>query len=431
LDFRYDNAAAERAIREAGTPDALSDVLTRLNDLIPALLKPEVYGRKLHAHGLDATVPQIAARLGLKDVAREKSNDNVCVVATRFYRTGGHTPVADDIMQAMGGDNTTLIYTDIFKQFRYPTEGDLQLSTASHPRRAWLILTAATLAEKIVELYALLCAIRPTRIFLIGNHMDMVAVAGCWPFRSVVDFIHHADCMPALGATLPFSAHVDLTFGCHLACREAGLDPIYASMKPPRSQAAPRAAPADHPGLTLATCGHHHKYERPARHRWADFAVAALRTSGARMIHVGPTTEALVAGVHGALEAAGIDPGRYDFIGPAPLREILVSRGVDIYVSSYPEHGGRANLEAMVAGLPCVAPSGDENGVLLLDRYPLPQFLPVREPDELTALLARAPELKAMAASAEAAAALATETHRFDDYLAGRPLPPVDPDLRL
>ena len=425
LRFAYSNPQAEQAIRDAHDPATLSQALAQLNDLIPGFMQPPIYGRRLHSFGLDAAVPLIAERLNLQDVPLHKSNDNVVVLATRFYRTGGHTQVADDVMRAFGAERTTLIYTDIFGEFRYPARVTDRGATR-HPCRAWMILSAPSLTEKIVELYMLLAAIKPTRIVLLGNHMDMVAVAGAWPFRSVVDFIHHADYQPSLGATLPFSAHVDLTLTCHLACREAGLDPIYASMKAVAPEAAPSPPVAvGRSGPLIATCGHLHKYRKPGRHGWTDFAVAALQVPGARMIHIGPTDEAFREEVHGALRRAGLDPGRYEFGGVAPLWSELAARDVDLYLSSYPEPGSRANLEAMMAGLPCISAVTPENGLLIVERFPLPQFLPIRDPTELAPLIARAAELKAAARSPEALRAIEVEVSRFDDYLAGRPLAPV------
>jgi len=421
--FAYSNPEHEAALRGATTPEALAEALVRLNDLIPSFMHPPIYARRLHSFGLDETVPLIASRLGLKDTPGVKSNDNVCIVVTRLYSTGGHSQVVADIARAMGAENTTLIYSDIFKHFRYPSPLP-DLSRFSAPNRALILLQAPTLSERITELYTHLRAIRPTRIFLVSNHMDMVSVAGCWPFRSVVDFIHHADYMPSIGATLPFSAHVDLTYTCHLACREAGLDPIYSAMKAARPAVAPPPTPEKR-GLLFATCGHSHKYVKPGRYRWADFALAALRTPESRMLHIGPADDAFRQSITSVLAAEGIDPARYEFRGVAPLQAELISRGVDLYVSSYPEPGGRANLEAMIAGLPCLAPTEIAAGPLIVDRFPLPQFHLLSRPDELSALIGRSAELKDQAAGPEARAALDAEMSRFDSYLAGEALSPT------
>lgn len=419
LDFAYENAELEAAIAGAADIEALDQALVRLSRLVPGFLAPEVRGRQMFTPGLDALVPGLAARLRLADVPLAKGNDNVCIVATRFYATGGHSRVASDIGRLIGAERTTIVFTDLYRELRHRLL--IPGVPAAHPCRSLLLLSAGTIVEKIIELYMLLAAIRPSRVFLIQNHMDMAAVAGVWPFRSVVEYVHHTDHQPGLGATLPFSAHMDLTHTCHQACRAAGLDATWTGMTVPVRAAPARPTDRSGRGLRIATCGSPYKYMHTAAHRWSDFVVAALsQAPEADFIHMGPADEALTRSVHEPLAAAGIDADRYRFLGPVPdLRAALAANGVDAYLASYPDSGGRANLEALAAGLAPVVAIPAEAGPLLRFDLPLPYWARVQEPHEVPAALARSLELSEALRSPRGQADLDAELGRFEDHVRG------------
>lgn len=429
MRFSYDNPQAEQALVSARTVEEMEAALRQVIQLVPSLMADDIRGRRLFAPGLDDAIANLPRRLGLADVPLEKGEDNVCVLATRFYRTGGHSKVAADITRLVGAERVTLIHTDIYRQLNYSQLiGPRTGQDADFHRRATLVLRSPSLVEKIVELYMLLAAIRPSRIFLMGNHMDAVAVAGAWPFRSVVDYVHHADFMPAIGSSLRFSAHADLTYTCHLACREAGLDPVYAGMTVPATAAGPVTRPTGQ-RLRIATCGSLHKYRHPGRYRWADFAIAALADTDAELIHIGPFDDAFAEEMSQALTAAGLAPERYRFVGIADdLQTELARQQADIYLSSYPESGGRGNLEAMVAGLPVIVPIEADLGPLLADSWPFPQAVNITSPAELAYLLRDSHGLLARAQDPANVAMLREQQTRFSDYVAGRPVTPIRPD---
>lgn len=430
MRFVFEQPDLEKALAEARTMEALEDVFYRIGQLPERFHTPDIYGRRLFAKGLDELIPQIAGLLRLDDVPRSpKSNDTVCILATQFYRTGGHTRVVADVIQRLQPQGACLLVTDIYREQRV-AQLFLEGTPRTHLReRAFVLCTAPTLVERVLETYMMLAAMRPSRIIMATHPMDIVAAVAAWPFRDAVEFLHHADHFPSLGATLPFSSHVDLTYTCHLACREAGLAPIYAGMAAPAvvSPSAPVADPGQ--GLRIATCGSPHKYRGRGggRHRWADYAVAALRQPGAQIIHVGPTDDALIQELTSALGAASIPLDRYVLTGFQPsLPDQLAKYGVDAYLSSYPETGGKANLEAMMAGVPVIVPLDDTLPPLVQYRSPLPRWTPVTSPDALPDAIAEAQALRAGFEGPADAAALAREAARFDDYVALRPVAPTE-----
>lgn len=423
MKYVYEQATLERELDAATTEETLEAALRNIGVLSRTFRDPKIYGRRLFSTGLDALVPKVARRLNLRDVTLAKSNDNVCIVGTEFFRTGGHSRVALDIIERFPQERRPVVFgTKIYSNYSYTSLLQHPELNSGMGERASVGLTSPTLVGKIVELYMILLVMRPTRIFLMAHPMDLVAVLATWPFRSIVDFLHHADHVPSIGATLPFSSHVDVTYTCHLACREAGFDAIYSGMSARRAE-APASERHEGKSLRIATCGSSHKYEGARRYRWLDYAVAALNAPGSELIHIGPTKPEFEAEIRNALASAGIAPERYVFAGwAASLGEELVKREVDVYLSSFPETGGKANLEAMGVGVPVIIPMGADMPPLTRFNLPLNHWLEIDRPDELAEALDKARALsRAMREPAEVAR-LEAELSRFDDYVALRPV---------
>jgi hypothetical protein len=416
-------------IKAIRTFEAMETAFAKVEQLTTTLQNPELFGRKLFTPDLDNMIPDLARSLGLIDAPHPKSNANVCILATQFYATGGHTRVVRDIADRLDPDNRPfVVLTNNWgggSRYRRLLQGGVLGSDLKE--RAFLVLSAASRAEKAIELYMMLKAARPSRIVLMCHPFDIVAVVGCWPFRDVVEFMHHSDHVPALGASLPWSAHVDLTYTCHLACRGSGLDAVYAGMTSTVVGARPHAVKPSR--LRIATCGDQRKYDGAARYRWADYAVAALRQPGAEILHIGGATEAFQADLRQALSAAGVDPERYVFVGPKPnLPETLIEHETDVYLSSYPVTGGKANLEAMIAGIPVILPVDEDVAPLLHFRLPLPHYLQIAAPEDLIVAIPKAIELGKTMGSPPELQRRNTEIDRFNDFVAGRPLSAAPPD---
>ena len=427
MSFDLDTTELANEVLAAATADELEPVMAKLVKSQALVLARGVRNHSLFMPQLDRSVAHIAKVLGMRDRPTPKSNDNVVVLATQIYAIGGHTKVMGDISRLVGADKVTVILTDIYRNT--PTRSVLKsdLPALGFHCRAFLLLKSGNAVDRTVELYGILAAIRPTRILLLSHHMDVCAVAGAWPFRDITDFLHHADSLPCLGASLPWSSHADLTFNCHISCRKAGLPAEYVSMALPKPPAIERP-PNRGAGLLFATCGHPGKYQHPARHRWTDWAVACLREPDASIVHIGPADDAFRAEVHGALAGAEIDPGRYDFVGTKPnLTAELLSRGVDIYLGSYPEGGGRANLEAMAVRIPVIHTTMPDPEPLMYFANPLPSWVRVTDPGEMPAAIAACRRLQLEMAEPSYAAQLEEELGRFEAFLAGNPVPTIDP----
>jgi len=417
LEFEYRKPEVEAALREARTVEALEAALNAAIGLVGDLGAPDVYGWKLLCPALDAEIPAIARRLGLVDLPNAKSNENVCIVATQIYARGGHSKVAGDISSLIGADRTTLVMTDVYRKLNPMGMLGVRAQPSPLKRRADVLLRGASLAGKILELFNILAAIRPTRIFMLTHHFDIVAAVALWPFRDVVEFLHHADHVPAIGATVAYSEHVDLTWTCHKACLAAGLPAAYAGMTALRADRA-RSPPPAHAGrLRIATCGPAAKYKGRATFAWSDFAIAALRRGDVDMVHVGPADEELKSAITSGLREAGLDPQLYDFAGETPdLVQALIDQGAGAYLASYPVSGGKAIIEAQSIGLPTFVPVDSASPPLLQFDLPGETWTRVGSPAELSAALAT---MTPTALGAASAANPPEPIDQFEQYVLG------------
>lgn len=426
MEFEYRRPDVEQALLGAKDVASLEAALKATAGLKDDLHNPAIRGHQMFAQGLDEAIPTLARRLNLHDVPLPKTNDRVLIIATRLYAAGGHSKVAADIAAIIGPGDTTIVYTDIDRELRHDELIKVRRAPEAERHRANLLLGADSLVGKILELYNLVAAIRPGRIFLLTHHFDMVAPIALWPFRSVVEYLHHADHLPTLGATLAWSAHVDLTYRCHGVCQRAGLNPVYAGLTVPKGAVAAAARPPEikprAPGpLRIATCGHVDKYIGSMTYNWLDFVVAALRRpGGAEFVHFGSVEDAFRAAVQRGLAAAGLDPAAYVFAGETPdLSADLRARDIDVYLMSYPLGGGKAGVEAMAVGLPPIVPTDPASPELLRFDFPTDTWVSITSPTDMARAIEVA--IAKRAAIASSGNPIAAELERFHAYVRNPP----------
>ncbi len=408
-------------VLSAKTAAQLEPVLQRLCRMPDFVMRDDVRGYKLFMKALDDAVPHAAEVLALRDYARPKSNENVCIIATQFYAVGGHTRVAADITRLVGAQNVTIILTDLYGSQAYRTLVEPNVQNAGFHARSMLSLKSPAILDRTVELHNLLHAIRPTRIFLLNHHMDLCAVTATYPFRSVTEFIHHADSVPSVGATIGYSAHVDLTPCVFDACRGIGHEPILTSMWLPPSGPLPKIATPPSERLRIATCGHPSKYRHAAARRWSDWVIACLQADpSGDLTHIGPVDDAFQKEIRAALTAGDVDPARYVFAGQAPnLRQALASLGANLFLSSYPDGGLRAMYEAMSLGIPAISPK-DPGERPLMDSTPaLPGWAAVHHPDGMATAITQAKAQWPSMQTAEYAEIVQQRLGAFEQYVAG------------
>ena len=416
--LEFSRPELEHQLIEARDIAGLNAAIASVGSLWRLLSSPEIIGRQMFCPGLDATIPKVNRKLKLQDRPSRKNNDNVCILTSRLNRSGGHSRVAAEIAQMIGAERTTVVCTDVPGYAAH--EGLLWTQdNQTLKRRALILLAARTPVGKIFELYNVLAAIRPSRIILLANHMDFVAYAAAWSFRDVAEYLHHADHQPALGTTLPFSAHVDLTYTCHKTCCRAGIPAFYAGMTVTSSElqdggSRPKAAGR----RRVATCGSDVKFRGPSAFRWSDYAIATLSALDTDLLHIGEVSPQFQAEVAGRLAAAGVNPARYVFGGHVPsLPDELVNQGVSNFLSSYPVPGGKTNLEAMAVGLAPLVPIDEDFPAQMRFDFPLPTWTEIARPEEVKEGVARSEKLQARMATVGARDAFERELGRFRAYV--------------
>ncbi|WP_374469883.1 hypothetical protein [Phenylobacterium sp.] len=418
MDLEQLSPELAEAVQNAGSPKDLDSILKKILLLYNPVLAPGAQGYKLFTPDLDKAIPHVGEVLRLHDRPGAKSNENVCIVASQFFQVGGHTRIAADISRLIGGARVTIILTETYLNTPYGALLQGRMDGIGLEHRAFILLKAPTMSERTMELYSILCAIQPTRIFLLNNHLDSCAVAATYPFRSITDFIHHCDHEPCLGATLPYATHADPTYGVHHHCGVYGVSAIYSSMTVPGLDITMPPLRDSTGPLRLATCGHLKKYRYPGHFRWADWAVACLQGHDAVMTHMGPVDEAFANEIRGSLTEAGIDPTRYSFVGPvASLRAELLRRGIDVYISSAPETGGRANLEALSARIPLLVPLDPNLPPLYRFDLPLSGWRSVERPDQMQCAIVECAGLSVGLRSDTYTAELRSELGRFEAFV--------------
>lgn len=421
MTFDFDSSLMAAEVLAAKTADQLEPVLQRLCRMPDFVMRDDVRGYKLFMKALDDAIPHVVGVLALRDYASAKSNENVCIIATQVYAVGGHTRLAADISRLAGAQNVTIILTDLYGAHPYRALVEPNVQNAGFHARSMLCLKSPTVLDRVFELHNLLHAIRPTRIFLLNHHMDLCAVTATYPFRAVTEFIHHADSVPSVGATIRYSAHVDLTPVVCEACRGIGHEPILTSMWLPPAGPLPRAAMSPSARLRIATCGHPSKYKHAAAQRWSDWVIACLQADPAGdFTHIGAVDEEFQARMRTALTSAGLDSARYVFAGQAPnLRLTLADLGANLFVSSYPDGGLRAMYEAMSLGIPAISPMDPGVRPLMHSPPALPGWIAVEDPSSMAAAIAHAKAQWPSMQTQEYADIVKQRVSAFEQYVAG------------
>ena len=135
-----------------------------------------------------------------------------------------------------------------------------------------------------------------------------------------------------------------------------------------------------------------------------------------------------MSAIAAGLKKERIDPSRYVVTGFVPsLHAELIARGADVYLSSYPEAGGKANLEALAAQIPVIVPVDLDAPSLSRFDIPMPGWIEINRPYQIADALKKARALGENLQSTEHVAALRRELNRFENYIHLRPDPsPTD-----
>ena len=346
-----------------GEPDkALGAIAVMMNKLIG---NTDLLGHFLYEPVSDKYLQKLSASVVEKNDIGINRNGVVHVV-TEANATGGHTHVVFDIVRYLPEMRHTLILTDIGSRYK---KGIINLDAITSKAKSLglgiIILKEPTLLEKIHELAGLIKSIAPNAIFINAHHYDSVAYGGVSGGSAPrVNFIHHADNRPSLGASRTDYEHYDLTPSCHKCCLQ------YANIEPKMMNltvddlgvaALDWSAP-----LTGVTCGSAMKYQGRAEFTYEEVLTSLFKAGLQKMHHFGEMPEEDKQRIHDYIRNEGCGESILKFHPNTPsLATELKNIAPHLYLNSHPIGGGKSVVEAFSAGIPVLNPAPLDRGPLM------------------------------------------------------------------
>ena len=308
----------------------------------------------------DALLAQFSLHLRARLPAAGGAFDGPDVIlATQIYKDGGHTGLIGDLARALeesarraGAALPRLVITDLLGHNAKPPS-PRHRARLGPVADSLVVLGGASREERLAELAARMLAWRPRRVFLCHHPEDPLPVVVSGPgWTGQCLLVHHADAVPCLGLHAPETRVIDLNPTAAAVSRVLGLDPALLPLTVPD--------PGPRPGcflargdLVTATCARSHKVRSEGPVAYTTIVPLVLAATGGWHIHIGALDDDLLAAIHGGLRAAGIEQARFVHVPlVSSLSHALHEHAVDVYLSSFPIDGARANVEVAAAGVP-------------------------------------------------------------------------------
>lgn len=350
------NTPIQQPAGESGWNAVLSDYLERMRLLHR---QPELGRRALGVAGWDWRLWR-AGREWLRQnpvapgPAPATAGGDV-YLATQIYAQGGHTALIGDFVRVLdgaGGGNSHVIVTNIIGHNKQSVAENIRHRLGVPPGNI-VVLDGPSPAGRMEQLFRLLLALQPRRLFLFHHPEDplacVVAHPDCAPERILV---HHADGTPSFGLYLPGIRLIELNPIAAAMSRLAGLDPAWLPLTSPDPGPRPVGFLA-RGNLVTASSGTQYKFTRPHPYGYAETLGRVLQTTGGWHLHVGPLDGEILAGIHQALDRANVAADRFIHVPWAPsLVNCLWEHGCDLYLSSFPVDGARTNIEVFASATP-------------------------------------------------------------------------------
>ena len=331
----------------------------------------ELAMQKVHMPCLDQLIERIGLNITstlncqLEALAEKKDLD--IIVATEVYSTGGHTRVIEDIVK-YGKGSFLVVLTDLFGHY---SSGRLRLAGCNVLCESASIvqLPNVNFVGKIINLYHLLWDLSPRNIWLLAHHEDVVAYSACnSSLKSRTIYVHHCDANPTLGATIKSYEHVDILSPAFEMCKNSNLInpkflPLFAS--PPSRVNSLKS----HIQTSTATSGRSNKFSFEGELAYPEIVARVIQSTQKTHLHIGYLESTQVELIEKSLKQRGLEPNLFKYIGPVQsVSQALVDHQVDVYITSAPEGGGKALIEALSAKIAILVYVNEQND-RLVDRY--------------------------------------------------------------
>lgn len=352
-------AEVARTVRQCLADGALAGALDAVRDTADTVINNQrsvarVYASR-HLDKLCEEIAQAISRDATPQPSMPNSGGGTVILATELAAAGGHVEVIKDLVRL--GDipqPAELLLTDNFQRI----EASVQQGYADAVGIPLRIATGADSGERLRDALAFLAERRPHTVVLLVHNQDATGVvAGLACAAEKMVFVHHGDHHLSLGVTCPAFEHVDLSNFAYFNCRHTlG---IANNRFWPLTLTSNRIL--RHDGVFLresnaVTCcvGRPEKFDDPSyKYQYLDLIGLMLRSTGGRHIHIGPLSANQLQRMHQSLQAHGVDASRLKHVPwVSSVAQALIENGVDLYMTSFPYGGGKAQVEAMATGLP-------------------------------------------------------------------------------
>jgi hypothetical protein len=288
----------------------------------------------------------------IKNKSKFINNKNVNLyIVTQLYKSGGHTRLLKDFVEAFPKKKHVIIITDkilkkdynfLKKIFIDKKNIFVHISKDKYPEKKLIWLQ-----KKILE-------ILPENIFLFNHNQDSVAISSIQPEMEIPTyFFHHADHSLSLGLFLKNVTHIDphkhLFENCkHLLGINCTYLPLFSSDK-----GVKKSQFMKHGHLITATAGGRNKIEKPYFIDYTNAIPLLLKSTNGKHIHIGSLSFYALFKIRFNLLRFNLKQDQFIYLPwVSSVWDELKSRNVDLYINSFPLGGGLSIVEAMGAGIP-------------------------------------------------------------------------------
>jgi hypothetical protein len=346
---RFKSGDAGAALQ--GISEFVADVISRESSL----------ARVFSSRNLDMACLKIGDELcgsAGSDPAADRS-DCVVFIVTHLAKTGGHSRVLADLMDAEPTKKYRILASNLFNDL------EVEAIKRLYPSQSLVVEVAADTdyGSRVRWLQARLAEIRPRKTYMLIHNIDTVAVAAVQPrLTGELVYYHNCDHSLALGVHIPHALHVDPHAKGFYNCRERERVPsnfMWPLTAPDQGHRTNLPFLA-HGHLTTCTSGGPEKFGLSNRrerlsyaYRYEELIPHIIGATGGTHIHIGKLPPEMLSAISHGLKNIDISEERFLHIDYVPsLWQTLLGHKVDVYVGSFPLGGGRASIEAMGAGLP-------------------------------------------------------------------------------
>lgn len=349
----------ERSVHKCVEDKDLNGALDAIKDAVDSIINNQRSVARVYASrrldGLCELVAKTARPATQVGESEHTQDGGTVIMATELAAAGGHVEVIRDLVR-LGSvpAPVKLFLTDSFQRI----DESAQQGYAASMGVPVCIAKKGGSGARMRETLAFLLAQRPHTVVLLVHNQDaagIVAALACQAKRVI--FVHHGDHHISLGVTCLSFEHVDLSNFAFFNCRHAlGLT---NNRFWPLTLASEKALRHDgaflREGHAVTCCvGRPEKFDDPTyQHQYMDLIGLMLKSTGGRHVHIGPLSDEQLQRMQRSLQTQGIEASRLTHAPWVPsVSRALIEHGVDLYMTSFPYGGGKAQVEAMATGLP-------------------------------------------------------------------------------